>query len=215
MGVTGVSTQIRRRPGLIFKLFATFYCALVPASAPGIRKMTSYFDDSAAVLSLEGGFCLSNPAAAAADLRNNYNFLHATRRKSPAATAGREAGGGTNTGVARMGCPNMTFVLNRTSAQHPAGAALSCVGDQRADGGQADPAVVVNLAMPLGQDGAFIMGHILTLRESESEHVRPPPTAASGLTRRERLNRKRESCVRGKRSAHITSKFRWRTVKDR
>ena len=75
--------------------------------------MTSYFDDSAAVLSSEseGGFCLSNPAA---DLRNNYNFLHATRRKSPAAT-GREAGGGTNTGVAGMGCPNMTFVLNNTS----------------------------------------------------------------------------------------------------
>ena len=32
---------------LIFKLFATFYCALVPANAPGIQKMTSYSDDSA------------------------------------------------------------------------------------------------------------------------------------------------------------------------
>ena len=124
-----------------------------------------------------------------------------------------------NTSVAGMGCPNMTFVWilwNRTSEQHLARSPCPASGTNgRTRGAQAEPAAVVNLAMPLGQDGAFIMGmgHILTLQESE--RVRPPPTAASGLTQRERLNRKRESCVSDKRSAHITSKFRWRTVKDR
>ena len=44
---------------------------------------------------------------------------------------------------------------------------------QRADGALAEPAAAVNLAMPLGQDGAFIMGHILTLREGESVSALP------------------------------------------